>query len=158
MVSTCSSLVSGIIPNLSSTLDPTTVSSLKTIIYIQHSLIVKTDSSHCTATISKFKIAFFLFSHLCAKNSSLITVELASNWTQSMAMVGVSAIITLRMEFATDRSVSSSWKVTISDVKSVMVTLGWLAYGIAHLWKKTLFAKHRKQINTVSSSIPCAAI
>ena len=30
-----------------------------------------------------------------------------------------------------ERSVSSSWKVTISLVRSVIVTLGWLAYGIA---------------------------
>lgn len=36
-----------------------------------------------------------------AKNSSNRTVELASNWTQSMANIGVSAMKTLLSEFAT---------------------------------------------------------
>jgi hypothetical protein len=45
-------------------------------------------------------------------------VEFASSWTQSIAMVGVSAIMTRRIELATLMSVSSSWNLTSSSVSS----------------------------------------
>jgi hypothetical protein len=44
--------------------------------------------------------------------------EWQPTWTQSMATVGVSAIMMRRMELATLRSVSSSWNLTTSSVNS----------------------------------------
>ena len=58
----------------------------------------------------------------CARNSSLRTVEFASSWTQSMAIIGVSAIITRRIELATLKSVSSMLNFTNSSLSSRICT------------------------------------
>lgn len=88
-------------------------------------------------------------------NSSAKTVVFDSSWTQSIAMVGVSAmntrlklLATLKMKRKTFdelkaakilissfylSSVSSTMNLTLSLESSVMVTEGWLANGIATL-------------------------
>lgn len=77
--------------------------------------------------------------------NNLILTVLLSNMTRSMAIVGTSAIMTLRKAFAMERSTLLRTKVSLSNSFSIILKWGLLSFSPSSPLNTNIFLENKNR-------------